>query len=281
MNWISVLLLACLCTPQILAAQLPSPVVRFPGSGGGGGPQRSVLNHEPVFGVGPHTTWRGGWGMELSLESEGGELVVPIELLYGVTEELTVTAVLPFRQPLQNGSLGSVGFRAKWRFATVFSPGRADALAVVGGVTVPRSSAGTPAGGPVITTGLAAGRESRRWYYFAGVRAAIQLADEGRDPGDRVLLNLAWGIRPWLTEYLAPDFVVLVEANGRTQGRTTLNGQTVDASGSQVLSLAPAVMLSYRNVMLKGGVDIPIWERVNDPNESADVTILAALELHW
>ena len=80
---------------------------------------------------------------------------------------------------------------------------------------------------------------------------------------------------------LAPDFVVLVEANGRTQGRTTLNGQPVDASGGQVLSVAPAVMLSYRNVMLKGGVDIPIWERVNDPNESADVTILAALELHW
>ncbi len=133
----------------------------------------------------------------------------------------------------------------------------------------------------MITTGLAAGRESRRWYYFAGVRAAIQLADEGRDLGDRVLLNLAWGIRPWLTEYLAPEFVVLVEANGRTQGRTTLNGQTVDASGGQVLSLAPAVMLSYRNVMLKGGVDVPIWESLNDPNESADVKILAALELHW
>ena len=74
---------------------------------------------------------------------------------------------------------------------------------------------------------------------------------------------------------------MLVEANGRTQGRTTLNGQTVNASGGQVLSLAPAVMLSYRNVMLKGGVDVPIWERANDPNESADVTILAALELHW
>ena len=158
MSWISALLLACLFTPQVLAAQIPSPAMRFPGSGGGGGPQSSVLNHEPVFGVGPHTTWRGGWGMELELESEGGELVVPVELLYGVTEELTVTAVLPFRNPVQNGSLGSVGFRAKWRFATVFSPGRADALAVVGGVTVPRASAGTPAGGPVITTGLAAGR---------------------------------------------------------------------------------------------------------------------------
>ena len=281
MNRISALLLAFIFTPQPLAAQVRSPSVRFPALEGGGGTQSAVLNHEPVFGVGPHTTWRGGWGMELELESEGGELVVPVELLYGVTEEITVTAVLPFREPLKNGSLGSIGFRVKWRFATIFSPGRADALAVVGGVTVPRSSAGTPVGGPVITTGLAAGRESRRWYYFAGARAAIQLANEDRDPGDRVLLNLAWGIRPWLTEYLSPDFVVMVEANGRRQGRTKVNGQTVDASGGEVLSLAPAFMLSYRNIMVKGGVDIPVWERWNDPDQSPDVKILAALEIHW
>ena len=89
------------------------------------------------------------------------------------------------------------------------------------------------------------------------------------------LIEEATGAEPRAEEF------VLVEANGRMQGRTTLNGQTVDASGGQVLSLAPAVMLSYRNVMLKGGVDVPIWERVNDPNESADVKILAALELHW
>ena len=104
MNRISTLLLACIFAPQILAAQVQSPSVRFPALVSG--QQSPVLNHEPVFGVGPHTIWRGGWGMELELESEGGELVVPVELLYGVTEELTVTAVLPFRAPLQNGSLG-------------------------------------------------------------------------------------------------------------------------------------------------------------------------------
>ena len=279
MTRLGALLIAFVSVPQVLAAQVwssrpgvPPPPIRPPGP---------VLNHEPVFGVGPHTTWRGGWGLELELESEGGELVVPVELLYGVTEELTVTAVLPFRDPLGNGSLGSVGFRAKWRLATSFSEGRMDALAVIGGVTVPRSVGGISTGGPVVLTGVAAGRESRRWYYFAGARAAFQLPDEGLNPGDLVLLNLAWGIRPWLTEFDAPDLVLLVEANGRLAGHTSVNGQRVSASGGRVLSLAPAFKLSYRNVMLKGGVDIPVWEHFNDPGRSEDVTILAALELHW
>lgn len=273
------LLLAALFTGEPLAAQAPLPVVGSPGL------QRPApgpsLNHEPVFGIGPHTTWRGGWGMELELESEGGELVVPVELLYGITEELTVTVVLPFRDPFENGRLGSVGLRAKWRFATRFSPGRADAVAAVGGITVPRSSADGPQAGPVIIAGLAAGRESRRWYYFAGVRTAIHLADEGNDPGEQLLLNVAWGVRPWLTEYLAPDLVLLVEASSRTEGRTRVNGQTVDASGGEVLSVAPAFLLSYRNVMPKGGVQIPVWEHLNDAGRSEDVRILAALELHW
>ncbi len=272
-------ILALVGLPQGLAAQAWTP---SPGVPPRPIPERGpVLNHEPVFGVGPHTTWRGGWGLELEVASKGDELVAPVELLYGVTEELTVTAILPFRDPLGDGSLGSVGLRAKWRFATSFSKGRMDAVAVIGGVTLPRSVGGVTTGGPVLLTGLAAGRESRRWYYFAGARAAFRLPKEGLNPGDLLLLNLAWGIRPWLAEYHAPDFVVLVEANGRLAGHTSVNGQRVDASGGEALSLAPAFLLSYRNVMLKGGVDIPIWRRFNDPARSEDVTILAALEIHW
>jgi hypothetical protein len=244
--------------------------------------RQGTLRHEPIFGVGPHTTWRGGWGLEIEAESVGGETMLPVELLYGVTEELTVTAVLPFATPSAGGSLGDVGVRAKWRFATSFARGRMDALALVGGVTVPRSTAGgSPRGGPVAMLGLATGRESRRWYYFAGVRGMARLPEEGFDPGDRLALNVAWGIRPRRTGYLAPDLVLLVEANGLAEGRTQSGQATVATSGGRRLSIAPALLFSIRNVMLKGGVDIPVWEDFNDPSRTAATRIIAAIEVHW
>jgi hypothetical protein len=220
--------------------------------------------------------------MEVQVESEGDETMLPVEVLYGVTEELTVTAVLPFATPAEGGDLGDVGLRAKWRFATRFSPGQADALAVLGGVVFPRNSVeGARKGGPVTMLGLATGRESRRWYYFAGVRGLARLSDGGFDPGDRVALNIAWGIRPRRTEYRAPDLVLLVEANGVAEGRTRLDDVEVATSGGRRLSVAPAFLFSIRNVMLKAGVDIPVWEDFNDPTRSADTKLIAAIEVHW
>ncbi len=200
----------------------------------------------------------------------------------GVKEELTVAAVLPLARPAAGGNLGSVGLRAKWRFATRFAPGRSDALALLGGLTLPRTTAAAaPRAGPVLMAGLAAGRESRRWYYFAGVRLLARTARAGRDPGDRAILNVAWGVRPWRTRYRAPDLVLLVEANGRSEGRTRLDGTALPGTGGRVLSLAPAFLLSVRNVMLKGGLDIPVLERLDDPSRTADTRLVAALEVHW
>jgi hypothetical protein len=254
----------------------PNPAV--PGSGQPG----VVRAHEPIFGVGPHTTWRGGWGVEVEAGKQGDETIFPVEILYGVTEELTTTLVLPFGSPTSAGSLGEVGLRAKWRFATKYSRGQMDALALVGGMTVPRSTVSAArVGGPNAMLGLAAGRESRRWYYFAGVRGVMRFERDGLDRGESFLANLAWGIRPRLSEYEAPDLVLLLEANGRFTGMTTSDGTPVDTSGRRVLSVSPAFLFSIRNVMLKGGIDIPVWSSLNDPLATADPTLVAALELHW
>ena len=65
MNRISALLLACIFTPQLLAAQVQSPSVRFPALVSG--QQSPVLNHEPVFGVDPTRfgvavgVWNSSW----------------------------------------------------------------------------------------------------------------------------------------------------------------------------------------------------------------------------
>ena len=248
----------------------------FPGSAG------VQLRHEPVFGVGPHTTWRGGWGVEIEVERHGSETVVPVEVMYGVTEKLTVTATLPWEASSADGGLGEVGLRAKWRFATRFAPGLSDAVALIGGVTIPRNRAGgARKGGPGIMAGLAAGRESRRWYYFAGARGTLRVSRDGYDPGDHLALNMAWGIRPRLTAFDEPDLVILVEGNYRMVGRSTLAGEVDRATGSRVLTFGPAVLYSIRNIMFKGGLDIPIWDRFNEAGKDASTMVIGALEIHW
>jgi hypothetical protein len=250
--------------------------------GPAGGSPAIGLRHEPIFGVGPHTTWRGGMGIEIEVQEVGGETVLPIELLYGVTEEVTATLVLPFSNATGGTSLDEVGLRAKWRFATRFSQGQMDALALVGGVTLPRTSlADVPVGGPIATLGLAAGRESRRWYYFGGLRGSMRFANDGLDPGELIIGNVAWGVRPWRSEYKAPDLVLLLEANGRLTSRTSTNGVPLQATGGRVLSVAPGFFLTLRNVMLKGGIDVPVWTDFNDPVATADPRLIAAVEYHW
>ncbi len=248
----------------------------FPGSAG------IQLRHEPIFGVGPHTTWRGGWGVEIEVDRQGGETVVPVEVMYGVTEKLTVTATLPWEASSAEGGLGEIGFRAKWRFATRFAPGLSDAVALIGGFTIPRDPAGGALkGGPGIMAGLAAGRESRRWYYFAGARGTLRVRRDGYDPGDRLALNLAWGVRPRLTAFDVPDLVILVEGNYRVEGRSTVAGEANQATGSRVLTFGPAVLYSIRNIMFKGGLDIPVWDRFNEAGKGASTMVIGGLEIHW
>jgi hypothetical protein len=248
----------------------------FPGSAG------IQRRHEPIFGVGPHTTWRGGWGIEIEVDRRGGETIVPVEVMYGVTEKLTVTATLPWEASSANAGLGEVGLRAKWRFATRFAPGLSDAVSLVGGITIPRNrTGGAFKGGPGIMLGLAAGRESRRWYYFAGARGTLRVRREGYDPGNRLALNLAWGIRPRLTAFDVPDLVIIVEGNYRAVGRSTLAGEVERATGSRILSFGPGILYSIRNIMFKVGLDIPAWDRFNQAGKNASTIVVGALEFHW
>ena len=155
-------------------------------------------------------------------------------------------------------------------------------MALIGGFTVPRDAAGGALkGAPGIMAGLAAGRESRRWYYFAGARGTLRIKRDGYDPGNRLALNLAWGVRPRLTAFDVPDLVIIVEGNYRALGRSTLAGEVNEATGSRVLTFGPGVFYSIRNVMFKVGLDIPVWDRFNAAGKDARTILVGGLEIHW
>ncbi len=201
------------------------------------------LAHEPIFGIGPGTIFKGGIGIETEYKKNEKEEGVATEILYGLTEDISLT-LRTF-----NGIKGfqSYGGRVKFRFWKRYAPGRIDALSVILGVT--HSVEKNITYGIV---GTAVGHESRRWYFFADIRR-----------GDKLYIDGAVGIRPWLTEYLKPDLVLLTELNYESEG------------GYNAYFLSPAFFFTYRNVAIKGGIQIPL------KSEDVEKRSAISVEIHF
>lgn len=260
------------------------------------------LAHEPIFGLGPHTIFRGGVGIEMELEHEretGLEEVerataLHTELLYGLTDNLALTLAVPAflgrhqerQQTVVSASgLGDVALRVKYRFWRRDLLGTQDSAAVVMGVKFPTGrDTALPrlgSGSTDFLFGLAAARESRRWYFFGDIRYRYNTTGSERQrAGDGFFVDIAVGIRPWLTEYYQPDLVLLVELNAETRFRSRRDGQIIPDSGSQQWFLSPGFFFTYRNWAVKGGVQIPVLQRVRGNHPEADVRLALAVEVH-
>lgn len=259
--------------------------------------------HEPIFGLGPHTIYRGGWGLELEYEFgrstglngavERIQLLHP-EVLYGLTENLSVTLSLPFAlermeragggPEVSSTGLADMVLRAKYRLWRLDQPGTQTAAALIGGIKFPTGNEELE---PALGTGstdfllaLTAAREGRRWYYFADAQARLKTEANDLRQGHELRYDLAWGVRPWKTDYLEPDLVLLIEANGTLQGQAVLRGQEVEDSGGHTLALSPGFLLSLRNVMLKGGVRLPVLQDLNGVQMEEEVEAVGAIEVH-
>jgi hypothetical protein len=268
-----------------------------------------VSAHEPVFGLGPHTLYEGGFSTSLSyghdVDTEGEDANrATLGLTYGVNANLNLAVGLPYviHQPVAGGHIDGVGdpvVQVKWRPWASFSPGNVDALSLVGAVKLPAGEQGVSPGNTAYVLGATAARENLRYYLFSSLRYVAQTAGLEGKPGNVFLYDVATGIRPFILEYDEPDLVVLVEFNGRTVedfvaregavnaasqqqaleyrtirqahsgGTTTAVGGT--GKGGTELAVTPELLLSWGPVMLKGGVQFPFWD--NFEGERADYRI--------
>lgn len=250
--------------------------------------------HEPVFGVGPETIYEGGVGVELGYEYEdlGDEQdqLLHTELIYGATKDLSVTLEVPtlLRRETERGSssgLGDLLLRGKYRFWRRDRLGASERASVLLGVkfptgahhrSVPRGSGSFDA-----LAGVSVAHESRRWYGFGTFRYLWRTEHDGFDRGDRILFDVAAGLRPWLTGYLEPDLVLLLEWNGEWEGRDRLSGSRLTSTGGFVGWLGPTALLSYRNWMLKTGVQFPAAADLKGSQDRPDLRTLVAIEYHF
>ena len=125
------------------------------------------------------------------------------------------------------------------------------------------------------------GYESRRHYFFASLRYRYNPATSALERGNVLKYDVAYGIRPWLLQYLQPDPVFLVELNGDSMGQNSLSGARDVNSGGTVLSISPGLLFSYRNIMLKAGVKIPVYNGLKGNQSLPGKLYVLGLEFHF
>ncbi|NOY57845.1 MAG: hypothetical protein GXO75_02795, partial [Calditrichaeota bacterium] len=85
---------------------------------------------------------------------------------------------------------------------------------------------------------------------------------------------------PWLTEYLKPDLVVMAELNWESLQQNKIDGQIMANSGGDRLFLSPGIFFTLRNWAIKGGLQIPLWQKMNGSQRKTDYRYALAIEVH-
>ncbi len=223
-------------------------------------------HHEPIFGIGPRTIWRNGWGIEVGVERDRAEQQdtwgLEYEVLYGITVNTAVTVTL--QQPLQEGR-PHFTLRGKYRFFRRDIPGGVYHAAILGGWKQAR-------GQTAYFAGLSGAYEGRRWLWFLTGRYRLQ---PGRLPESVIQYDIALGLRPVRTSYYQPDLVAMVELNGQ-YFRTSPKG--LNPSGHRML-LGIGVWLTYRNWAFKPGMQLPLYR--SSALEPLSTRWVGSVEVHF
>lgn len=262
----------------------------------------SAFAHEPIFGLGPHVIYKGGVGVEVEIDGERSsgnqktdeELAIDTEIIYGITSDLAATLIIPgilnkvektATEDQSSSGFGDASLRLKYRFWRRDSPGIQDSAAIILGGKFPTGDENEKpklgSGSTDFLFGLAVARESRRWYYFGDFRYRLNTQNDQFKAGDKIFADVAIGIRPWLTEYLEPDWVFLVEMNWETQQRNELFEKDVSDSGGNLLFVSPGFFLTYRNWAVKGGVQVPVYQNLYGNQPEVDYRFALGIEIHF
>jgi hypothetical protein len=250
----------------------------------------AVSAHNPVFSPGPHVTYEGGFEVTAGYEQESSnaaagddtEREFKLEFEYGLTPDWTAELELPYRSVDSGGTsstgVGDVVFRSRYRFYRDDLPGEQRSAALLAQVKLPsgdeHSRPRLGSGSTDFVGGLLFGREGRRWYYYGAARYRWNTRGAGGlKRGDRQFVDLAGGVRPVLTGYLEPDTVLFLELNFENAARDQLRGSGIGGTGGWELFVSPGLFWTYRNVAIRGGVQLPVAEGLNARQPESDYRV--------
>lgn len=245
----------------------------------------AALAHDPVFGLGPHTLFKGGvevhLGMDRSEAGSAAETESALELAYGLSGDWTVRLEVPYvdREGGADGA-GDLAVATKYRFWRRDRLGVQESSTAFLKIKPDTADDGRGSGATDSIMGLAYGYESRKWYRWAAVRYRVNGETSGKlDRGDKLLIDLVGGIRFKPSGYREPDWVWMLELNGERTARSRLNGSALADSGGTEWFLSPGLMWTLRNFAVKTGVQLPLASDLNGNQAESDYR--ARLELEW
>lgn len=253
-----------------------------------------IFAHEPVFSLGPETIYKGGIGVESELEYEKGsqerELGLHYEMIYGITQDISVSMALPhILEKYDAGDisrgLGETILRAKFQLYRKDMLRAQDKISVIYGIKFPTGNKDRtpPLGSGAFNhiLGLSIGHESTTLYGFAATRYVLKNKNNGIKKGNQIFLDIAFGFRPWLRPYRSWDFVLLLENSYIFSYKNELKGIKQEKSGGQRIFTGPTFLWSIRNIMVKGGIQFPVWQDLKEDADELDFRQVIALEYHF
>lgn len=252
-----------------------------------GSTAETINKHEPIFGLGPRTIWKGGSGLEVGLDRDKSEVEeswgLNYHTLYGISANWSVTAEM--HQVLEGSGdhaagLSDLTIRTKYRFYRNDIPGGVYHAAILGGFELPTATGGlSEQSSADFIGGLSGAFEGRRWLVFLTGRYRVNTEGSGGvRRGNVFLYDAAAGIRPVKTGYYAPDVVLMAELNGQIFADREVRGKLVEGTGGDRLLAGFGAWITYRNWAFKPGIQVPIYNDAEGGD--LDYRFVAAVEFH-
>lgn len=230
-----------------------------------------VFSHEPLYGIGPHVLFKGGWAPHLTMDWGENEKEAEMSLGYGITRHWTVIAEAPFG--LEDGThWEGIGIKNKYHLWSRLTPGSSMMVSGVGRYQY-QAENGKP---DILFLGLTGGQESLFLYWFLSAGYAAKFSDGTQNPGDEVNYSVTLGFRPHPVDYYRPDLVLFAELLGTRRLDFGLSGDA--ASDGDAWAMAPTFMLTYRNMALRGGYRFGLGS--SEGLKTPDAGTKATLEWH-
>jgi len=250
---------------------------------------QSAWAHDPVFGLGPHVLFKGGFEVapevHTSKAGDKKENELGVELTYGLTGDWAAGIELPYEDPSDatgsSSGQGDVTLFTKYRFWRKDSPGLQESMTLAAKLKTDSGDSDIGTGTTDSILGLTYGYEGRKWYRWTALRYRFNNEnDNGLRRGDKILFDLVGGIRLQQTGYREPDTVWLLELNGEFGQRAELDGLEQINSGGTEWFVSPGIFWTQRNFAVKAGVQIPVASDLNGTQEKTDYRAKVVLEWH-
>ncbi|MGB8378356.1 MAG: hypothetical protein WCE70_07825 [Rhodanobacteraceae bacterium] len=248
-------------------------------------PPGAALAHGPIFSFSPHTEYKHSYEYSLGYDRDalsGANLDNYFaEFKYGITSDWTIGAALPFRTGTPVGA-GDAVLKTKYRFWRRAALGELSSLTVLGSLKLDTARDRVGTGSTDSTVALAYGYESIKWYRWASVGYRYNgVGHDGLRRGGTRFFNVAGGWRVNRPDYDKPDLVLLTEINAEIAGRARRNGQAVADSGGTEVFVSPGMILTYKQLAFRPGVQIPIYHDLNSHQPKTDYRVQLEVEMHF